>query len=260
MRIVPVPCLSDNYAYLVFAGEARVAVVVDPSEAPPIEAALAREGATLGAILLTHHHFDHIGGAAELAASRDGLPVYAYEGDRARVPAMNHPLADGARFATCGLSVRALHVPGHTTGALAFVLDEAGRDVAAFTGDTLFVAGCGRLFEGTPAMMHRSLVATLGALAGDVRVYPGHEYTQSNLRFAAHVEPDNAAIAKKAASVAELRARGEPTVPSTIADELATTPFLRSASPGVRRFAALSPDASDVDVLAKVRAAKDAFS
>lgn len=258
MRIVPVPCLSDNYAYLMFGDDPRVAWVVDPSEAPPVEAALAREGATLSGILLTHHHPDHTGGAAELVAARPGLPVYGYDGDRARIDALSRPVAAGETFTGLGLSMRALHVPGHTTGALAYAIAEGGRDVAVFTGDTMFVAGCGRLFEGTPAMMATSLEA-IAALGPDVKVYVGHEYTQSNLRFAAHVEPSNADIAAKSAHVAELRGRGEPTVPSTIADERKTNPFLRCGEPSVRAFAGATDSTSVAEVLAVVRAAKDSF-
>jgi hydroxyacylglutathione hydrolase len=258
MRIVPVPCLSDNYAYLLFGDDPHVAWVVDPSEDAPVEAALTREGAALSGILLTHHHPDHTGGAAALAAARPGLAVYGFDGDRARIDALSRPVAAGETFEGLGLSFRALHVPGHTTGALAYAVSHGPKVEAVFTGDTMFVAGCGRLFEGTPAMMWTSLSA-IAALGDDVKVYVGHEYTASNLRFAAHVEPGNPDIAAKIDQVTALRARGEATVPSTIADERKTNPFLRSGEASVRRFAGVDDGASEGDVLAKVRAAKDNF-
>ena len=217
VRVVPVPCLADNYAYLVHAEGRRDAVVVDPSEAEPVALALSREGLTLAAVLDTHHHHDHVGGNEGLALRVPGVPVIAGATDQGRVPGQTRGVVDGERFEVAGLGVRALHVPGHTSGAIAYVVEET--DV--FTGDTMFVAGCGRLFEGTPAEMHRSLTGALGALPDAVRVWCGHEYTQSNLRFARSVDPDNPAVEASIAWAAERRARGEPTVPSTIGRERA---------------------------------------
>jgi hydroxyacylglutathione hydrolase len=221
VRIVPVPCLSDNYAYLVIDG-ARAAVV-DPGEAPPIEAALAREHVELAAIWLTHHHHDHVGGVRELVASRAGraIEVVAHVSDRERAPGVTRLVDEGDRVTLPGTTVtaRIIHNPGHTLGAISYVTEDA-----VFTGDTLFAAGCGRLFEGDPAMMFSSL-AKLAALPPATRVYFGHEYTRKNLEFAVTVEPDNTA------SAAKLRGLGEPPVtstPSTIADELATNVFVRS--------------------------------
>ncbi len=250
MRVLPVPCLSDNYAYLVTAGGAD-AVVVDPSEVEPVAAALAREGLRLVGILATHHHFDHVGGNEGLIERFGKVPVFAHESDQGRVPGQTDLVKEGQKVEIAGLSFDPLHVPGHTTGAVSYF----GHG-AVFTGDTLFVAGCGRLFEGTPAMMYTSLCEKLGALPGDTRVYCGHEYTASNLRFALHVEPENAAAKDKLARVTAMRERGEATVPSTIAEELATNPFLR-----VREATVMSryPGDTPADVLGAVRKAKDGF-
>jgi hydroxyacylglutathione hydrolase len=250
MRVVPVPCLSDNYAYLVTAN-GQDAVVVDPSESEPVLAALQREGLRLVAILNTHHHPDHVGGNEGLLASCGKMPVYAHESDAGRIPAQTVKVKEGEPVEVAGLSFRPLHVPGHTTGAVAYF----GHG-AVFTGDTLFVAGCGRLFEGTPAMMFTSLCEKLAALPPDTRVYCGHEYTAANLRFALHAEPDNAAAKQKLERVTALRERGEPTVPSTIGEELATNPFLRVREPSLRsRY----PGDTPADVLGAVRKAKDVF-
>jgi hydroxyacylglutathione hydrolase len=258
MNVIPVPCLKDNYAYLI-EGEGGAALVVDPSEAAPVREALAKAGLRLGAILCTHHHWDHVGGVQELAADAPRAPVVALDVEAPKIKGVTRELKDGEPFELSGVRLRALHIPGHTLGAVAFVLVEGGRDRAVFTGDTLFVAGCGRLFEGTPADMNRSLGKVLGALADDVSVYCGHEYTESNLRFAAHVEPGNAAIAAKATRAKETRAAGAPTVPSTMADERATNPFLRVAEPPVRAFTGLPGTASTDEVFAFVRKAKDDF-
>jgi hydroxyacylglutathione hydrolase len=251
MRVIPVPCLSDNYAYLVAADGAEEAFVVDPSEAEPVIAALAREHLRLVAIVNTHHHFDHVGGNEGLRARFGALPVYAHSSDQGRVPAQTDHVDEGRRFHVAGLELDPLHVPGHTTGAVAYCVEDG-----VFTGDTLFVAGCGRLFEGTPAMMRVSLSDKLGRLPPATRVYCGHEYTVSNLRFAVHVEPDNRAAAEKLAGAQAARGRGEPTVPSTIGEELETNPFLRCDLPSV---AARFPGANAVEVFAAVRAAKDTF-
>jgi hydroxyacylglutathione hydrolase len=250
VRVIAVPCLRDNYAYLVAETGANRALVIDPSEAEPVEAALVREGLQLAAVLCTHHHWDHVGGNEALCARRPALPVYAHNSDQGRVPRQTHAVDEGVAFEAAGLSISPLHVPGHTLGAVAYSIDDA-----VFTGDTLFVAGCGRLFEGTPEMMHASL-SKLAALRDDARVFCGHEYTAKNLEFALHAEPRNGAASAKLAWARAEREAGRPTVPSTIADELATNPFLRCSEPAlIERFGG----ASAADVLGRVRAAKDAF-
>jgi hydroxyacylglutathione hydrolase len=247
MRIVSVPCLKDNFAYLVIDGDGRCAVV-DPGEAAPVEAALAREHARLAAVWATHHHPDHVGGIAELVARHSGVDVVVGVKDAARTPHVTHRLDDGDEVALGGLRARCIHNPGHTLGAITYVVDGC-----AFTGDTLFGAGCGRVFEGDAAMMHASLMR-LAALPPDTRVYFGHEYTATNLRFAAAVEPDNAAVAGRA------RALATPSTPSTIADERATNPFLRSAEPAVIAAAGSRGAAGDpVSVFAAMRSWKDGF-
>jgi hydroxyacylglutathione hydrolase len=247
MRIVPVPNLKDNYAYLVIASSGRAAIV-DPGEAAPIDAALAREGVTLAAIWATHHHHDHVGGVKELLAAHPGLEVLAGERDAPKIPGVTRALADGDTFEFEGTQGRVIHNPAHTLGAITFVIDGA-----AFTGDTLFGAGCGRLFEGDAAMMHASL-SRLAALPDDTRVYFGHEYTASNLRFALAVEPDNADVQQRAATLAE------PSTPSTIAVERRTNPFLRSAEAAVIAAAKARGAAGDpVSVFGAIRAWKDSF-
>lgn len=248
MRIVSVPCLKDNFAYLVIDG-GRCAVV-DPGEAAPVEAALAREQVELAAVWATHHHPDHVGGIPELVGRRSGVEVVIGEVDAPRTPRTTRTVRDGDEVALGSLRARCIHNPGHTLGAVTFVVDGC-----AFTGDTLFGAGCGRLFEGDAAMMHASLMR-LAALPAETKVYFGHEYTAANLRFAAAVEPDNAAVQRRAGA---LRA-ATPSTPSTMADERATNPFLRAAEPAVIAAAVARGAAGDpVSVFAAIRSWKDGF-
>ncbi len=234
MSITPIPCLKDNYAYLVTCDATGKRAVVDPSEADPVLAALG--GAKLDAIWNTHHHWDHVGGNEALVQKLGVADVVGHASDRGRIACQTRFLEEGDAFELGALRVRVLHIPGHTTGAIAYVVEGDGAP-AVFTGDTLFVAGCGRLFEGTPAMMFESL-KKLAALPGETRVYCGHEYTAQNLRFAAHVEPQNTDVAAAA------RAVNVPSVPSTIAAEKRINPFIRA------------PDAA---AFASLRAAKDKF-
>ena len=251
MRVLSVPCLSDNYAYIVVADGSRDAIVIDPSEAEPVIGALEREGLALVAVLNTHHHHDHVGGNEDLLKRYGQMPVYAHSTDTGRVPAQTERVDEGKSFRAAGLEFRPIHVPGHTLGAVAYCVENG-----VFTGDTLFVAGCGRLFEGTPEMMHASLSGKLAKLPVDTRVYCGHEYTVSNLRFAVHAEPSNRAAAAKLEAAQASRARGEFTVPSTIGEELETNPFLRCEIPEIT---ARYPGASPAQVFGAVRKAKDSF-
>jgi hydroxyacylglutathione hydrolase len=254
MRVVPVPCLSDNYAYLLVADDGQTAVV-DASEAGPVRAAIAAEGVTPRAIWSTHHHFDHVGGNAELSAEL-GVEVVGHASDGGRLPAMTHPVNHGDVVTVGNLSARCLHIPGHTLGAVAYFVD-SGAERVVFTGDTLFCAGCGRLFEGTPAQMVSSL-ERLRALPPDTRVYCGHEYTESNLRFAASVESTDD-IRRAHTRAAALRAGGKPTVGTTLEDEERTNPFLRVRSPAIRKHLGIPEGADDATSFAAIRAAKDVF-
>lgn len=228
LRITPVPAFSDNYLWLLHND--RHAAVVDPGDARPVEAAVERLGLTLVAILVTHHHGDHIGGLSALL-SRHAVPAYGPAGED--ITGVTHRLHedDVVTIPELGASLRVLDVPGHTSGHIAYV----GHGLL-FCGDTLFACGCGRLFEGTPQQMTASL-AKLAALPGDTRVYCAHEYTLANIRFAEAVEPDNAALIARKAIEQARRDRDEPTVPTTIADELATNPFLRWSTATVKASA-----------------------
>ncbi|HEU5077060.1 MAG TPA: hydroxyacylglutathione hydrolase [Polyangiaceae bacterium] len=254
MRVEIVPCLRDNYAYLVSTDDSAECAVIDPSEAQPIERALDRHGLTLTAILNTHHHHDHVGGNSELKLNRRGLDVFGHTSDRGRIPEQSQFLEHGQTFEVVGLKFSVMHIPGHTTGAIAYVTEGA-----VFTGDTLFAAGCGRLFEGTPRDMFESLNQKLAQLPDQTLVYCGHEYTVNNLRFAASLEPTNHAIVRKLEDVLARTGRGEPSVPSTLGDERATNPFMRTKSPELRASLGLSDAADAVSVLAATRAAKDNF-
>src|SRR3954470_10610439 len=225
-QIEIVPCLSDNYAYLVKSG--GQCVIVDPSEAAPVRAALARTGWKLTHILNTHHHLDHCGGNLELK-QETGAKVVGPGKDAARIPGLDIGVNESTGWEFDGRKVQVLEVPAHTRGAITFVID--GN---AFTGDTLFLMGCGRLFEGDPAMMWTSL-SKLMTLPDETLIYCGHEYTESNGRFALTLEPSNQALKARMAQVAATRAAGKPTVPAPLALEKQTNPFLRPDQPEIRK-------------------------
>ncbi len=222
MQIEPIPAFEDNYIWAL-RHQGRVAIV-DPGEADPVERFLEQTGDQLCAILVTHHHGDHIGGITELVA-RHPVPVYGPAREAQAV--VTHPLAEGDCVTVLDVDFAVMEVPGHTLGHVVYY-----RPGMLLCGDTLFGAGCGRVFEGTLAQMHASL-ARLAALPATTQIYCAHEYTESCLRFAKTVEPDNAAIVARIDRVKRQRAAGQPSVPSTLADELATNPFLRWQTPGV---------------------------
>ncbi len=257
MKVVPVPQLSDNYAYLVIDEATRHAAVVDCSEAGPVLAAVEREGVELVAILPTHHHPDHVMGNGDLLARHPGLAVYGLRGQAHRIPGCNREVEEGDEIAIGTLRARILFIPAHTSGHVAYHFESAG---AVFTGDTLFAGGCGRLFEGDAAQMMQSL-GKLMRLPDATEVYFGHEYTEKNLRFARTLEPGNAALAAKHQWAEQCQAEQRPTVPTTIASEKATNPFFRWQSPELRasveKHAGRSLD--DIGVFATTRAMKDAY-
>jgi hydroxyacylglutathione hydrolase len=274
MRVVPISCLSDNYAYLLVCRETKEAALIDVSEPGPVLNAIeqgagtqdsrrdlvreSREDVRIVAILSTHHHHDHVGGNEEVRAKLGIDRVYGHASDRGRIPGQTQYVQENDTFEIGSLAVRVLHIPGHTLGAVAYVVTHAHEDPIVFTGDTLFLGGCGRLFEGDPPMMHASL-SKLAALDPRTRVYCGHEYTEANLRFAAHVEPSNAAIAAARSKVAALRADGRPSVPATIGDELSYNPFMRVTSPEIRTTLGIDAGADAPTALGAIRSAKDVF-
>lgn len=266
LELIPVPAFQDNYLWVARRaapdGDSSVAIAIDPGAAAPVAAALTARGARLVAILVTHHHSDHIGGVAELAAG--GIPVFGPRHEAQSV--VTHPVDDGAQVEVpaLGVSFEVLAVPGHTLGHLAFVERSPGAETL-FCGDTLFSVGCGRLFEGSPEQMAGSL-ERLTALPDSTRVCCAHEYTQANLRFATAVEPGNPAIAAHAAWVAARRAAGLPSLPSTIGLERRVNPFLRLTVPEVVESASREasrwsggPLAGKVAVFAALRRWKDGF-
>jgi hydroxyacylglutathione hydrolase len=251
LEIELVPCLRDNYAYLVHDRDAGLTAIVDPSEPEPVRKALAGRGWKLTHILNTHHHFDHTGGNVPLKEAF-GAKVVGPEKDRDRIPGIDVGVDEQSGWTFGGRSVRVLEIPAHTRAHIAFVVDDA-----AFTGDTLFAMGCGRLFEGTPAMMWTSL-SKLMRLPDATRVYCGHEYTLNNGRFALTLEPENQELAVRMRAVESARARNAPTIPSTIGLEKKTNPFLRPDSPEIRQSLNLT-SADDVAVFAEMRKRKDSF-
>jgi hydroxyacylglutathione hydrolase len=251
--VEPIPAFNDNYLWLLVRG--AHAAVVDPGDAEPVLRRLHSRNLGLQAILVTHHHGDHVGGV-EVLARATGARVYGPRGES--IPARDVALAGGDRIDVLGVTFEVIEVPGHTLGHIAY---HAPAKRLLFCGDTLFAAGCGRLFEGTAEQMTDSL-GRLAALPADTRVYCAHEYTLSNLRFAIAVEPDNDALRRRQQDCIALRERGVPTVPSTIAEERATNPFLRCEVPAVRRVAearATAPLPTTAAVFAVLREWKNTF-
>lgn len=248
-----VPCLSDNYGFLLHEPQQGVTAAIDTPDADAIDAALQQQGWTLTHILNTHHHFDHAGGNEALKA-RWGCTVIGAANDAARIPGLDRGVRDGERFGFGAAEAQVLEVPGHTRGHIAYYF---ARDGIAFVGDTLFALGCGRLFEGTPAQMWQSL-QKLMALPDETLVYCAHEYTRANAAFAVTVDPDNAALAERTREIDRLRAQDRPTVPTSIGLEKATNPFLRADSAGLRRTLGLDA-APAVEVFAETRRRKDNF-
>lgn len=248
-----VPALTDNYIHIIHDAAHGLTIVVDPGEAAPVRAFLSERGWRLTHILATHHHGDHIGGIPDLRADSHAMLI----GPRAeidRIPEMDATHGDGDIFTLGSQTVRVFDTPGHTRGHCAFFFEEARL---LFSGDTLFSLGCGRLFEGTPAQMWNSL-SRLRALPPETRIYCGHEYTASNARFALSIDPANIALKARAEEVAALRAKGRPTVPSRLSEEIAANPFLRADDPGLAAHFGLTGE-PPTTLFAAIRKAKDDF-
>ena len=238
-EIVAVPAFADNYLWLIHDPDSRETAVVDPGDPAPVLAEAEKRGWRITTILNTHWHPDHTGGNLAIK-EKTGATIIGPAGENGRVPGLDQPLKEGDRIRLGDHEAEVWEVPGHTIGHIAYIFRE---DEVAFVGDTLFAMGCGRLFEGSPAQMHHSL-GRLASLPADMKLYCAHEYTLANARFAAHAFPSNEAIAKRLAKVAGQRNLGEPTVPTTVAEERATNPFLL---------------AQDVEHFADLRTEKDNF-
>lgn len=253
LELVTVPCLKDNYAFLLHDATSGRTALADAPEAAPIIAALEQRGWTLDEIWITHHHGDHVDGVEELRA-RFGARVTGCAKDAKRLPPLDRTVSDGETFDFAGHDVHVLDVSGHTVGHIAYHVPDAS---AAFTGDSLMALGCGRLFEGTAPQMWQSL-SRLADLPGETRICSGHEYTQSNAKFAMTIEPENEALISRKIEIDTARSEGRPTVPSTLETELATNPFLRAGLPDVQEALGMSGYAPS-DVFAEIRSRKDRF-
>lgn len=253
LEIKQIPVLNDNYVYLAHCSETGDTAIVDPAVVGPVLDALDQTGWSLTHILNTHHHADHTGGNLELK-SVTGCTIVGPRADRDRIPGIDIEVGEGDTYNLGNASAHVFDVPGHTRGHIAYWFEDSD---ALFCGDTLFVMGCGRLFEGTPGQMVNSL-AKFDSLPDQTKVYCAHEYTQTNGRFALTVEPQNQALIDLMAEVDEKRARNIPTVPSTLGQERATNPFLRPTSNDLQETVGML-GADPVDVFAEVRRRKDSF-
>jgi hydroxyacylglutathione hydrolase len=255
LEILTLPCLSDNYAYLIHNTKTGDTALVDVPEAAPILAALAARNWQLTDVLLTHHHWDHIDGLPDLLASLPQKPkVWGAAADAHRLPPLDRALIDGENVTICGEPVQVFDLSGHTLGHIAFHFATAQ---ALFSGDSLMVMGCGRLFEGTPAQMWASL-QKLTPLPDATRLFSGHEYTASNIRFALALEPATSGLILFQDRMDALRATNTPTIPTTLAQERTFNPFLRAPNPDMKAALGMT-GAPDVDVFTEIRARKDKF-
>ena len=253
LAIFQFPCLSDNYGVLIHDEASGRTASIDAPDAATVTAALAQTGWNLTEILTTHHHPDHTDGNLALKEAT-GCTIIGPSYEAARIPGIDRELTEGDVYDFAGHPVHVIWTPGHTLGHIAFYLPEDG---VAFAGDTMFALGCGRVFEGTLLQMWESL-QKLAALPDETIVYCGHEYTESNLRFALTIDPTNAALIARGEEIKKLRAAGKPTVPTTIAAEKATNPYLRAGDPAVRQTMDM-PSAPASEVFAAIRTAKDNF-
>ncbi|PKA61568.1 Hydroxyacylglutathione hydrolase 2, mitochondrial [Apostasia shenzhenica] len=254
LQIELVPCLRDNYAYLLHDINTGTIGAIDPSEAFPIVDVLTRKNQNLTYIMNTHHHYDHTGGNMELK-ERYGAKVIGSANDKDRIPGIDIALHDGDTWMFAGHLVLVMETPGHTKGHVSFYFPGIG---AIFTGDTLFSLSCGKLFEGNANQMLTSL-QKISSLPDDTNIYCGHEYTLSNSKFALSVEPKNEQLLEYSAQVAQLRSKNLPTIPTTLKREKQCNPFLRTSGAEIRQSLNIPPAASDAEALAIIRQAKDDF-
>lgn len=253
LSVLTVPVLSDNYIYLLHDEASGATAAIDPAEADPVLEVLEQRGWTLHYVFNTHHHADHVGGNEALKHAT-GCRVAGYDADAMRIPGIDLRLQEGARVSFGTVEMQVMFVPGHTLGHIAYYLP---RERVVFCGDTLFLMGCGRLFEGTAAQMHASLQA-LAQLPEDTAVYCTHEYTEANGAFARSIEPENVMLERRVERVRAMRQAGEFTVPGNMAEEKHTNPFLRCDRVDIRQRLGM-PDASEVAVFAEMRKRKDRF-
>jgi hydroxyacylglutathione hydrolase len=253
LEIHQFPCLSDNYGVLLHDAEAGVTASIDAPDAAAVEAALAQKGWQLTHILVTHHHWDHTQGN-ETLKSQTNCTIIGPKGEADKVPGIDTKVGEGDTFKFGNFDVEVSETPGHTAGHIIYHVPAAK---AAFVGDTLFAMGCGRVIEGTKPQMWGS-VEKVAKLPPDTALYCGHEYTVANAEFALSVEPGNEALVKRFEAVKALRAEGKPTLPTTVAEELATNPFIRADSAEIRANLGLE-NASNAEVFTEVRTRKDNF-
>ncbi|XP_029584579.1 hydroxyacylglutathione hydrolase, mitochondrial isoform X1 [Salmo trutta] len=255
MKVELLPALTDNYMYLLIDEESKEAAIIDPVAPVKVVEAIRKHGVRLTTVLTTHHHWDHAGGNEKMVRLVPGLTVY---GGDDRVDALTKKVKHSNTFKVGSLTVKCLFTPCHTTGHICYLVtkDNSTEPPAVFTGDTLFVAGCGKFFEGTAEQMYRALIDVLGRLPPETRVYCGHEYTVNNLKFARHVEPDNEVIKKKLAWAKEKVSNGEPTIPSTVAEEFKFNPFMRVKEKSVQEHAGQN---DPVETMRSLRKEKDGF-
>ncbi|EFO26248.1 hydroxyacylglutathione hydrolase [Loa loa] len=254
MKVIPIPALSDNYMYLLIDEETSNAAIVDPVNLKGINKAVKETGVRLTSSLVTHHHWDHAGATRELSVEYPGLSIY---GGDDRIIGITSKVGDGDIFKIGKVNVKCLYTPCHTTGSVCYYVTDGNGDKVVFTGDTLFIGGCGRFFEGNATDMDSALNEKLGSLPNDTMVYCGHEYTVENLKFAHSVEPENDEITKKLAWAEEQRKAGNYTVPSTIGEEKRFNPFMRVRISDELRNVAKS--ANPIIVMAKIRSMKNNY-
>ena len=253
MDIEIIPCLNDNYSYLIKDNQSKTVAIIDPSEFGPCDKKINQKYKKLDFILNTHHHFDHIGGNVELK-NKYGSKVLGFEKDQKRIPEIDVLLKDGQEFKIGNLNFKTIFIPGHTSGHVAFYFE---REKVIFTGDTLFSLGCGRVFEGTYQQMFNSL-NKIKSLPGDTKIYCGHEYTKDNLRFCMKFNPNNSYLKDKKKVIEERIREKKPTIPSTIKDEIQTNIFLRFDDLDVKDTLNLKK-ASELEIFSKLRDLKDNF-